>query len=164
MIAGNKERKPNGLIERKETMEDKPILITGAGPTGLTMANLLTKMKIPFLLIDKKAHPSRNSKAFGVHARTLEIFDQLGIAKSAIHEGSIDNTLHLLIKGKEAAKLRLKEILPEETKYPYLLILQQDKTEKLLIEALEGQGQKVHWNHELIQFKENGNLVIATIK
>src|SRR5690554_6423262 len=116
-------------------MEDIPILITGAGPTGLTLANLLTKMGIPFLLIDRKACPSRNSKAFGVHARTLEIFDQLGIAKRAILEGNIDNTIHLMIKGKEAAKLRLKEILPGETRYPYLLILQQDKTEKLLVEA-----------------------------
>jgi 2-polyprenyl-6-methoxyphenol hydroxylase-like FAD-dependent oxidoreductase len=65
----------------------KKILITGAGPTGLTMANLLARMDIPFLLIDKNARPSQDSKAFGIHARTLEIFDQLGIAEKAIEKG-----------------------------------------------------------------------------
>lgn len=72
------------------------------------MANLLARMQIPFLLIDQKPQPSRESKAFGVHARTLKIFDQLGVAQKAIQQGNIDNTVHILIKDREAAKFRLK--------------------------------------------------------
>lgn len=141
-----------------------PVLITGAGPTGLTMANLLARMDIPFLLIDKKPHPSRESKAFGIHARTLEIFDQLGIAEKAIHQGNIDNTVHVLIKNKEAAKFRLREIIPGESSFPYFLILAQHKTEQLLMDALESQGQKVHWEHELTHFSEKGEEKLAKIK
>src|SRR5690606_1706515 len=37
-------------------------------------------------------------------------------------------------------------------------------TEKLLVEAMKEQGQKVHWNHELTQFEEVGNKVIAVIQ
>lgn len=142
------------------------VLITGAGPTGLTLANLFSKMDIPFLLIDKLPHPSRDSKAFGIHARTLEIFDQLGIADRAIREGDIDTTVHLVVKGKEAAKIKLGNILPGESAYPRLLILQQDKTEKLLIDLLKEPGHSVLWEHELTHLKENKSekKVSATIQ
>lgn len=141
-----------------------PVLITGAGPTGLSMANLLAKWDIPFLLIDKKPQASRESKAFGVHARTLEIFNQLGLGQKAIQEGNIDNTVRILVKNKEVGKFRLKEIIPGESNFPYFLILPQNKTEKLLIDSLEAQGQKVHWEHELIYFKEEKRGIRARIK
>jgi 2-polyprenyl-6-methoxyphenol hydroxylase-like FAD-dependent oxidoreductase len=140
------------------------ILIAGAGPTGLTLANLLAKTGIPFLLIDKNAHPSRDSKAFGIHARTMEVFSQFDMAGKAIAEGNIDNTVHILVKSKEAVKFRLKEMLPGETRYPYFLILQQDKTEKLMIEALKRQSHTVHWKHELTHMEVTDTGVSATIK
>ncbi|MEX0646801.1 MAG: FAD-dependent monooxygenase [Balneolaceae bacterium] len=143
---------------------EKPILITGAGPTGLTLANLLARMGIPFFLIDKKSHPSRESKAFGIQARSLEIFDQIGFAQKAIREGIVDNTVHLVIKGKETARLDLENFVPGETRYPHLLILPQDRTEKLMIEALKEHEEKVQWEHELTQLKEHKNGVNATIK
>ncbi|TXK48069.1 FAD-dependent oxidoreductase [Pontibacter qinzhouensis] len=142
----------------------KPILIAGAGPTGLTLANLLARMEIPFLLIDKNPHPSRESKAFAVQARTLEIFDQLGIAQKAIIQGKAENTLHLLVKDKEVFKFTLNEILPGETAFPYILIIPQDQTEKLLEEALQAQQQQVLWEHELTHFKEDAAGVTATMK
>jgi 2-polyprenyl-6-methoxyphenol hydroxylase-like FAD-dependent oxidoreductase len=142
----------------------KEILITGAGPTGLTMANLLARMGIPFLLIDKNAQPALDSKAFGIHARTLEIFDQLGIAEKAVEQGNIENTLHIFIKKKEIINFRIKELLTGETKYPYFLILEQNKTEELLIESLEELGAKVNWQHELTGFKEVDIGVEATIR
>lgn len=145
-------------------IENIPVLIAGAGPTGLTMANLLARMGISFLLIDKKPHPSRESKAFGVHARTLEIFDQLGIAQKAIQEGNIDNTLRLIVKDKEAGKFSLKEIIPGESSYPYFLILPQNKTEELLVNSLEVQGQQVHWKHELTHFREEKEGIRARVK
>lgn len=140
------------------------VLITGAGPTGLSMGNLLARMDIPFLLIDQKPYPSRESKAFGVHARTLEIFDQLGIAQKAVKQGNIDNTVHLLIRNKEAAKIRLGEIIPGESSYPYFLILAQNKTEQLLADALESLGQKVQWEHELTYIREEGEGIRVRIK
>lgn len=144
--------------------EEETVLITGAGPTGLVMANLLSRMDIPFFLIDKEQGPSRDSKAFGIHARSLEIFDQLGVAKRAVNEGNIDNTIHLIVKGREAEKVRLTNILPGETNYPYLLILQQNKLEKILIDSLEEQGQTVHWKHELTQLEQNKKGVTVTIR
>lgn len=144
--------------------ENPPVLIVGAGPTGLTMANLLARMNIPFHLVDKNDGPSKESKAFAIHARTLEIFKQMGLVERAIKEGNIDNTIHLIIKGKEAAKLRLKEMLPGESNYPYLLILPQDKLEELMVESIENLEQKIHWRHEVSTVKEKENGVQVTIK
>lgn len=144
-------------------LQDIPVLITGAGPTGLTLANLLARMKIPFIIIDKNPHPSRESKAFAVQARSLEIFDQLGIAEKAVEQGKTELQVHFLAKGKEAATLDLKGLIPDETPFPYLLILAQNKTEKLLADALSAQGQQVLWEHKLVQLEEQEHGVTACI-
>jgi 2-polyprenyl-6-methoxyphenol hydroxylase-like FAD-dependent oxidoreductase len=81
-----------------------------------------------------------------------------------LKKGNIDNTLHIFIKKKEIINLRIKELLAGETKYPYFLILEQNKTEGLLIESLEEYGAKVNWQHELTGFKEVDNGVEATIR
>ncbi|MFC4872479.1 FAD-dependent monooxygenase [Negadavirga shengliensis] len=145
-------------------MENEKILITGAGPTGLSLANLLSRMGTPFMLIDKNAHPSRESKAFGIHARTLEVFDQIGMAEKVISEGSIDNTVHFFIKDRETAKIRLKDILPGESNFPFFLVLEQYRTEEILIDSLEAHELKVNWKHELTKLSENDEGILVTIK
>jgi 2-polyprenyl-6-methoxyphenol hydroxylase-like FAD-dependent oxidoreductase len=60
------------------------VLIVGAGPTGLMMACQLAVHQISFRIIDKNSTSSQNSGALIVQARTLEIFEQLGIANEAI--------------------------------------------------------------------------------
>ena len=52
-------------------------LIAGAGPVGLTLACLFIKNNLPFKIIDKKSSISIHSKALGVHAKTLELFDEI---------------------------------------------------------------------------------------
>ena len=48
-----------------------PVLIVGAGPTGLLMALTLNRYGIPFRLIAKKSERTQTSNALGIHARTL---------------------------------------------------------------------------------------------
>jgi 2-polyprenyl-6-methoxyphenol hydroxylase-like FAD-dependent oxidoreductase len=127
---------------------DIPILITGAGPTGLTLANLLAKMNIPFMLVEKNSQPSLDSKAFGIHARSLEIFDQIGIADRAVAEGKVDNKVHLVIKDKVTWKADISNYIEGKSNYPHFLILPQQKTEQLLIDALEKQGVWYIGNHK----------------
>jgi len=142
---------------------DTDVIIAGAGPTGLTLANLLARWEIPFCLLDRKSHLSRESKAFNLHARTLEIFDQIGIAEQAIREGDTDNTVQILLKEKTVAGIDLREILPGETPYPYFLIIPQDKTEQLLLDSLKSNNSQVLWEHELKELKELENGVEAAI-
>lgn len=57
------------------------VLIVGAGPTGLALACQLIRYGVDFVIIDKKETTTPYSKAIGVQARTLEIYEQMGLAE-----------------------------------------------------------------------------------
>ena len=63
------------------------VLIVGAGPTGLTMACELARHGVTPRIIDKSPTPSVHSKAFGIHARTLELFETMGIVETTLAQG-----------------------------------------------------------------------------
>ena len=96
------------------------VLIVGAGPSGLMMACQLALHDIPFRIIDKKDHPTNHSGALIIQARTLELFQQMGIAQKALDQGEIANEIKLIFNGKKSFIIPLKEmgklILFPETK------------------------------------------------
>ena len=63
---------------------DTDVLIVGAGPTGLMLANQLARRGVRILIIDRHAGPSLQTRALGVQARTLEIYSHLGIVEQAL--------------------------------------------------------------------------------
>jgi 2-polyprenyl-6-methoxyphenol hydroxylase-like FAD-dependent oxidoreductase len=65
------------------------VIIIGAGPTGLSLACQLVRYGINFVLVEKNEGVTRFSKALGVQARTLEIYEQLGLAGAAVERGAI---------------------------------------------------------------------------
>ena len=75
------------MANRHEHVEKTDVLIVGAGPTGLTMANLLARYGIGFKIIDKKSGPVDESRALVVLTRTLELWDKLGLADEAVDGG-----------------------------------------------------------------------------
>jgi 2-polyprenyl-6-methoxyphenol hydroxylase-like FAD-dependent oxidoreductase len=103
-------------------------------------------------LTNPKASPA--SKAFGIHARSLEVFHQIGVAEKFLDKGKTDNTVKVIRNGSETATFNLGNILPGETLYPHFLILPQNQTEELLAQKLEDEEVKIHWEHQLVGFKE----------
>jgi len=67
--------------------ERLPVLIVGAGPTGLVLALWLQRLGTPFRIIDRNAFAADTSRAMVVHARTLEIYRILGFVDKAIAGG-----------------------------------------------------------------------------
>ena len=128
----------------------RPVLIVGAGPTGLMLACELARLDIDFDLIDSRSGPTVESRALVVHARTLERFDVLGIGDAALAEGRIVDELELAVRGRPAAHLSLASTGRQETEHPYLLILEQSRTEALLLATLEGLGHAVRWQTTLV--------------
>ena len=63
------------------------VLIVGAGPTGLMLANQLGRRGVRTTIIDRHSGPALQSRAMAVHARTLEIYSKLGIAERALELG-----------------------------------------------------------------------------
>src|SRR5262249_32072440 len=76
------------------------VLIVGAGPTGLTVANLLARLHINFRTIDAKAGPVNESRALVMQGRTLELLEKLDLADQAITTGQKMLAVDVLVNGK----------------------------------------------------------------
>src|SRR5882724_13424192 len=109
------------------------VLIVGAGPTGLVLANWLARLGIPFRIIDKAAEPGTTSRALAVHARTLELYRQLDLSQAVVANGHKVPAINLWVKGKSAARLGFETVGSGLTPYPFLKIFPQDQHERLLI-------------------------------
>ncbi|MFN0201579.1 MAG: FAD-dependent monooxygenase [Bacteroidia bacterium] len=140
------------------------ILIVGAGPTGLMMACQLARFGVPFRIIEKNLCPTDKSKALAVQARTLEIYDQMGIVEAALQQGLRTNTVNLIVKGKSLQKVPLGEIGKGISPYPFMHILEQSKNERLLVDFLKQKGIKVEWGTEFISLVERDKFVKITTK
>src|SRR5215213_10161824 len=110
------------------------VLIAGAGPTGLMMACQLAINKIPFRIIDKNEDHTTQSRALVVQARSVEIFDQMGIAEKAIQKGQVAKAIGAFFNGKKVLHLVVNNIGEGLTKFPFFLMLEQLHTESILID------------------------------
>src|SRR5580700_10728011 len=117
--------------------ELKPVLIAGAGPTGMMAAIELSRFNIPVRLIEKKAEPETTSRAIGVQARTLELLEQRGLGSSLVKIGNPGLAFSLYGDGKRIWRLDFENI---SSKFNYLLFVSQAETESVLREALDKAG------------------------
>ncbi len=142
------------------------MLIVGAGPTGLMLANQLARHGIDALTIDRHAGPARESRALGVQARTMEIYAKLGLMERALELGKIAAGANMWSRGRRTARIPLGDIGRDLSAFPYLLILGQDDNEALLGDALRGygQGRDVHWRTELIGLEQQPDSVAARLR
>ena len=145
-------------------MAETDVLIVGAGPTGLMLANQLVRRGVRIRIIDGHAGPARESRALGVQARTLEIYSHMGLADQAVALGKRADGAVLWAQGRRAARVPLGDIGRDISPYPYLLVLGQDDNERLLGDALHGRGLAVQWNTELVGLTQDTDHVTATLK
>jgi 2-polyprenyl-6-methoxyphenol hydroxylase-like FAD-dependent oxidoreductase len=72
-----------------------PVLIVGAGPTGLNLALSLARRGVPFRIISEANGPGEHSRALVVQARTLEFYDQFGFAGEVVAQGVVADSVHI---------------------------------------------------------------------
>src|SRR5437879_7994784 len=77
-----------------------PVLVVGAGPTGLTLANELARHGVRPRIVDREPAPATTSRALVVQPRTLEIFDDMGVVDQAIAAGTSASSLTLTFARK----------------------------------------------------------------
>ncbi len=140
------------------------VIIVGAGPTGLSLACQLIRYNLDFVIIDKTEGVTPYSKALGVHARTLEIYEQLGLAQKAVEQGTVAGKVRMLEGGKIVGEVDLSNIGHGLSLYPYMLVLEQSKNEQLMYEYVQSRGKDVFWQTELESFSQDQTSVIARVK
>jgi len=147
-----------------ETPHRTDVLIVGAGPTGLSLACQLVRHGVEFAVVEKNGSVTPYSKAIGVHARTLEIYEQLGLARAAVERGTVAGKARLLAGGEVRGEFNLSRVGEGMSPYPFVLMLEQSKNERLLYEYLKGQGKDVLWNAELESFSRTEAGVTARVR
>jgi len=84
-------------------MPDTDVLIAGAGPTGLVLALWLAKSGVRVRIVDKVADPGTTSRALVVHARTLELYREIGVADDVVARGLRFIGVNLWVRGRKVA-------------------------------------------------------------
>ncbi|MFL5811840.1 MAG: FAD-dependent monooxygenase [Flavisolibacter sp.] len=140
------------------------VVIVGAGPTGLSMAAQLIRFNIDFIIIEKNEKATSLSKAIVVQARTLEIFQELGIADEAVKRGQLTTAMHLFYKGRQKMAVNLAGLGEGISEFAFALSLEQSKTEELLGEYLIKHQKQVKWKSELTRFEEDADKMVVYYK
>lgn len=143
---------------------DLPVLIAGAGPTGLMLACELARRGVAFRLVDGKSGPTRESRALVVQARTLELWQALGIADRAVAAGRPLTAGNLYVGGRRVQRLPLADIGAGLTPFPFVLVLEQSRNEALLGERLRELGGRIEWQTTLADFDDGPGGVQALLR
>jgi 2-polyprenyl-6-methoxyphenol hydroxylase-like FAD-dependent oxidoreductase len=150
------------MLDKRD--EDTDVLVVGAGPTGLMLANQLGRRGVRVTIVDRHPGPSLQTRALGVQARTLEIYSHLGIIEQALALGKRATGANMWAGGRRTARVPLGDIGRDMSPYPFLLILGQDDNERLLGERLHQWGLAVEWNTELVGLTQGADGVTAKLK
>ncbi|GAB7181883.1 FAD-dependent monooxygenase [Kitasatospora sp. Ki12] len=109
------------------------VLIVGAGPTGLLLAGDLAAAGVGVTVLEKRAAESNLTRAFAVHARSLELLDARGLADDLIATGRPLGALKMF----DRFTIDLGAL---PTRFPFVLITPQYNVERLLLERAQKAG------------------------
>src|SRR5262249_31927961 len=125
-VSANQEMDPAAMTEHA-------VLIVGAGPTGLMLAGELKLARGDVAIVGRRATQDLvGTRALGLHSRTLEVFDQRGIADRFLAQGKVAQ-----VNGFAGVHLDLGD---QPTRHPYGLALSQSHIERILAAWVEELG------------------------
>ncbi|MEU8889063.1 FAD-dependent monooxygenase [Streptomyces sp. NPDC048442] len=133
-------------------------IVVGAGPTGLLLAGDLAAAGLRVTLVERRAHTAGNlTRAFAVHARTLEVLDARGLADELLKTGRQLTRLNFF--GNLALDLsRLR------SRFPLVLITPQYEVERLLERRARAAGVEFRYDTELLGLTPHTTGVTARIR
>src|SRR5205823_5802506 len=111
------------------SMANDPILVVGAGPTGVLLASELLRHGVACRLVEKQAKPAEHSRAAGVHSRTIEVLDALKLADELIGRGVKVHANSIFTSKRKIAGFTFDEL---DAPFPFILCVPQTETEDVL--------------------------------
>jgi len=109
------------------TPERRDVLVCGAGPTGLLLALRLARSGVPIRIVDKAPEPGTTSRALVVHARTLELYREMGLADALLEQGLRFTAVNLWVRGRHVARVPLGDLGKGLSYFPYMTNVAQDR-------------------------------------
>ena len=134
--------------------------VVGAGPVGLTMAAELARHGVRSRLIDRAAKPLPFCRAIGVTPRTLEVWEDMGVARTMIDRGLWLTGMRSIIAGQPA-----QDFIAPPLPLPFAQLgLPQYETERVLAAHLAGFGVEAERGCDLTALQQDGDGIAVTIR
>ncbi|MGC4093158.1 MAG: FAD-dependent monooxygenase [Polyangiaceae bacterium] len=151
-------------------MVEVPILIVGAGPTGLTLGCDLARRGVACRVVDKAPRLFVGSRGKGLQPRTLEVFDDLGVLPAVLAAGAPFPPFRLYAGAQLVWERRLEELMPggmpqpsSRTPHSKPWLIPQSRTDAILCERFLALGGRVDWGTELVNFVQDEAGVTAKL-
>jgi 2-polyprenyl-6-methoxyphenol hydroxylase-like FAD-dependent oxidoreductase len=139
---------------------DTDILIVGAGPVGLFLANECARRGLRWRLIEAKPSQSEHSKALAIFPRTLEIFDMAGVVAPFLEAANRVTSVTVVAHGRTLAHM---PFAPEESPYPFIAMVPQNVTEKLLVDQLRRKNGAIEYETSFASAVQYDDFVSVTL-
>jgi len=144
-----------------DNLNNTQMLIVGAGPVGLFLANECGRRNLRWRLIEERSSQSEHSKALAIFPRTLEIFDMAGVVAPFLEKANRVTNVAVMLRDRALAHMKFE---PEESPYSFVAMVPQDVTERLLLQELRGKGGDVEYETKFISAEQDDHGVNVTIE
>jgi 2-polyprenyl-6-methoxyphenol hydroxylase-like FAD-dependent oxidoreductase len=139
------------------TSTEHQVLIAGAGPTGLLLAGDLAQAGVAVAVLERRTDTSNLTRAFAVHARTLEELDARGVADELIATGRPVPSVQAFGK----VEIKLSEL---PSRFPYVLVAPQYETERVLEKRARDLGAEILHGAEVIGLRQDEDGVEVDVR
>jgi 2-polyprenyl-6-methoxyphenol hydroxylase-like FAD-dependent oxidoreductase len=139
---------------------DTDVLIVGAGPVGLFLANECARRGLRWRLVETKPSQSKHSKALAIFPRTLEIFDMAGVVDPFLEAANRVTSVKVISHGRTLAYM---PFTPEESIYPFIAMVPQNVTEKLLVDHLTRKKGTIDYETSFVSAIQHEDFVNVTL-
>ncbi len=137
------------------------VLIVGAGPVGLFLANECARRGLNWRIIEENSSQSEHSKALAIFPRTLEIFDMAGIVAPFLETANRVTSVAVMTQERTLAHMRFE---PEDSPYAFVAMVPQNVTERLLVRELDRKRGTVEYNAKLVSAGPADDAVSVTVE
>jgi len=137
------------------------VLIVGAGPTGMALANELARHAVPFVIVDARPAGANTSRACVIHARTLEVLEPLGVVPALLDRGVRVPVFRVRDRDRPLLTIDFAGL---PTAYPFTLMLPQSETEEILLDRLTARGVEIRRPAKLVAAEQAAGVVVAQIE
>jgi 2-polyprenyl-6-methoxyphenol hydroxylase-like FAD-dependent oxidoreductase len=137
------------------------VIVVGAGPVGLVAGCELARRGVSVRVIDKLTEPTDQSRAIAVHARSLDMFDRMGIVDDLLGTGIKAIAMQTYTGGRKLYRVPLGEV---DSAFPFTLNTAQTETERILGEHLQSLGVVVERGVELVALSQDDDRAHLTLQ
>jgi 2-polyprenyl-6-methoxyphenol hydroxylase-like FAD-dependent oxidoreductase len=141
--------------------QNPDVIVVGAGPVGLVAGCELARRGVGVRVIDKLVEPTDQSRAIAVHARSLDMFDRMGIVDEMLSTGIKAIAMQMYAGGRKLFRVPLGEV---DSAFPFTLTTAQTETERVLGKHLESLGVTVERDVALVALGQDDDGVQLTLR